>query len=381
MHVMHVIGNFGLGGAEVGVARLANELSSLGWSQSICSLGNDKSAGDLLAENVNFFSLGIAGASHTVFLRLRGLLVRQHVDIVHVNNLAPWFDVVLAARLAGCRCVETFHGLENHALRFSVIRKKLFGLANRLSHRVTAVSAAAAELLADCTGINSSGIRVIENGIDTCFFAPPKSAAEKMELRQSLGLPADSLLLVCVAGLRPVKNHQGLLRAFAAVCQGGVLPIHLLLVGAGPLQGELKDLCGQLGIGAQVVFLGQRHDINRILAASDCFVLNSNTEGLSYSVLEAMACGLPVVVTEVGANPRLIESGVSGFLVPPGNEDILAAALVKVGGAFAGLPAMGQKARHKVIADYSLDKMVASYVQLYEDLAGENERYASNAGT
>ncbi len=301
------------------------------------------------------------------FRLLTKLFREQSVDIVHVNNLAPWLDAALGAALAGCRCILTFHGVEQAQLRFSFKKRVLFRLAANLIGRMTAVAEPAADLMADLTDIARNRIRVIKNGIDTEVFRPAGSMEEKKELRQSLELPENGLLLGCVAALRPVKNHRGLIEAFARVVEEGGGDAWLVLIGDGTLENALRERCRDLGasVTERVLFLGRRSDVARLLPALDAFVLNSDTEGLSYAVLEAMACGLPVIATEVGANPQLVTQGVEGYLVPVGDEPALVSSLNQVLENPEQLINMGANARRRVVEEFSLRTMSAAYRELY----------------
>lgn len=363
---MHVLGNFGMGGAEMGVLRLIQNFPSGAVRHSVTIIGGDCALLDESGANLRLHALGISGRSYGAFWRLKHLFRQQKTDIVHVNNLSPWFDCALAARLAGCRCIATFHGIEQGVLSFPKWRKWLFQLSGGLTDGVTAVAEPAADLLVELTGITRNRVEVIPNGIDTQRFSPLTHLDEKNRLRKAKGFPEKALILGCVAALRPVKNHLGLLQAFAKAVKNGRLAAELVLVGDGPLTEELQSLSRELGIAENVRFLGRRSDVRDLLRCFDAFFLNSDTEGLSYAVLEAMACGLPVIATAVGANPDLITPGVTGFLVPPADLDALSDVFMRLGTASDALPAMGAQARLKIFEEFSLHRMTLAYQKLYE---------------
>lgn len=373
MKVMHILGNFGPGGAEMGVVRLIRSFQGENVIHSVCSIGSNMSMKDLLPAGINCYSLGLNGRSYSAFVRLTKLLKSTKTDIAHVNNLAPWLDVGIASKLAGCKCIETFHGVEEKLNKFPVWRRGLLRTACALSSRVTAVSESSKSLLAELSGIKKHEIKVIPNGVDTDMFCPPLSYNDKNKIRASLNLPENRFLVGCVSALRPVKDHEGLIRAFAlflssnqnAAMHGSA---NLVLVGDGPLASELKLLSKQLGIRDKIVFMGLQTDVQEILRAIDVFVLNSKTEGMSYAVLEAMSTGLPVIATAVGANIELVSHGDEGYLVSHGDIESLAAYMVRLGTNPSLLSKMGQKAREKIIKDYSLNRMVSSYNDLYREL-------------
>lgn len=369
IHVMHVLGNFGKGGAEMGVVRLIRQLSDSRLRHSVVILGSDCSLLEEYPLSVPYHALGL-GKSYTAFWPLARLFRRERVDVVHVNNLAPWLDTALAAQLSGARCVQTFHGVEEGTLRFSTPRRALFRLADRLSWRVTAVADEAAHLLSDLTGLNPARIVAIPNGIDTRQFVPLGDAHDKSARRRELRLPEQAVLFGCVAALRPVKNHRGLLRAFAGALRNTKTEAALVLVGDGMLLAELQSLAAELQITEQVYFLGRRTDVVELLQVFDAFVLNSDTEGLSYAVLEAMACGLPLIGTAVGANTQLVTDEREGFLTAAGDEGAMRQALSRALADPTRLLVMGRSARQKIVAEYGVAAMAERYREIYS-LAGE----------
>ncbi|MBU2631636.1 MAG: glycosyltransferase, partial [Proteobacteria bacterium] len=365
MHIMHVVGNFGPGGAEMGVVRIIKAMSDTSICHSICSISSDLRMKYYLPETVNCYSIGVDKPNYFAFKALSGLFKKTRVDIAHVNNIAPWFDVAVASRLSGCKCIQTFHGVEDISHKFSLFKKLQIFCSWKLSHHLGAVSQASADLFTTLTGIDKSCVAVINNGIDTNFFSPEDPAGKKI-LRKRLGLPEDHVLLGCVAALRPVKNHNGLLTAFERVVRHHP-NTRLVLVGDGMLRQDLQKQCSTSGISDHVIFAGQRDEIDQYLKSFDIFVLNSKTEGLSYALLEAMACGLPVVATDVGGNSQLIENGKDGYLYPDGDEEALCDILIQLIGNPDDIIPIGDRARQKILADYSLKYMIKQYFTLYSE--------------
>lgn len=364
MHIMHVLGSFGPGGAEMGVVRLVNAMSDKSIRHSVCSINSDLRMKQYLPKSIRCYSLGVDGSSLFAFKPLSAIFRSADVDIVHVNNIAPWFDVAVASKLSGCRCIQTFHGVEDISIQFSMLKKLQLYCSLKLSNHVNAVSDASADLFTKLTGINKSCISVINNGVDANFFSPIDPVEKKM-LRQRLNLPKEAIILGCVAALRTVKNHRDLLFAFKTVAQTHKEAV-LVLVGDGVLHDELKLQCKKLGISDHVIFTGRRENVDQYLKAFDVFVLNSKTEGLSYAVLEAMACALPVVATDVGGNSQLIENGIDGFLYPDGDGENLSRIMVQMIETQDEIRSMGERARKKIINTYSLEAMIEKYLALYK---------------
>ena len=365
-HIMHILGNFGPGGAEMGVARLIKALSHPPYRHSVCSIRPDLRMQIHLPPEVTCHTLGIDGSSRLAFKGLAALFKTVQVDIAHVNNIAPWFDTALASKVAGCRCIQTFHGVEEHSLRFSLPKKIQLRCALTLSDRLTSVSRASAHLFSHLTHIDEKRVSVIDNGIDTDTFAPVISE-EKKQVRKTLGLPQESMILGCVAALRDVKNHKGLLTAFSKVVQIFESAM-LVLVGDGPLADGLRQQALALNISKQILFAGQQDNIDQYLKAVDLFVLNSRTEGLSYAILEAMSSGLPIVATDVGGNVQIIDHEVNGMLYEEGSERALSDTLIEILRDPERIRRMGERAREKILDRYSLDTMIQQYDALYRGL-------------
>jgi glycosyltransferase involved in cell wall biosynthesis len=144
--------------------------------------------------------------------------------------------------------------------------------------------------------------------------------------------------------------------------------VYLVLVGKGLLESKLKRLSQTLGIERQVIFLGRRNDIHKVLHTFDVFILNSKTEGMSYAILEAMAVGLPIIATDVGANSELITHDTEGYLFPQGDTKALVHNISQTANYRSRLIVMGENARKKIIKSFSLKKMISSYKTLYEEV-------------
>ncbi len=307
--VAHVVRSLEVGGLENGVVNVANAGASDIRHVIVC-LRRVGALRARLAVNVDLVSLD-RGEGHDVmgFVRLVRLLRRLGPVIVHSRNWTA-FDAIPAARLAGVPLIV--HG---------------------------------------------------EHGRD---IVDPEGR-EPTAARAALGLPIDSLVVGTVGRLDPVKGQADLLRAFSRV-RGHNRRAILVVVGDGPCRDELIALSASLGLAGHVHLLGERHDIPRILQALDTFVLPSIAEGISNTLLEAMASGLPVVATRVGGNPELVDDGVSGILVPPRDQEALAEAV----GAYLrdpGLRALhGASARQRTVACFSLERMTSSYLALYRQL-------------
>lgn len=287
-------------------------------------------------------------------------LRRHRIQVLHVNSYVPGNYARLAAWLAGVPVIiDHWHGFT----RFN--RKRRF--ICRLLDRVTAVSLTVsagvkAHLLRELR-LAPEKIYVLYNGIDLGRCQPQRS---RQEMRQELGLPATLPVLAIVSRLDHWgKGHRELFQALAEL-QG---PVHCLVIGGGRRQPDMAALVQELSLAPRVSFLGERKDVPDLLGAVDIFVLPSHSEGISRSLLEAMAVGLPVVVSTAGGSPEVVEHEKTGLLVPVRDSAALAQALRRLLADPAWARQLGQAAARQVANRFSLDRVGQELTTLYQALA------------
>ena len=246
--------------------------------------------------------------------------------------------------------------------RVSAVFRKL----NRRFDRIVAPSQSIVDKLVADENADGTRCRTIPNGVDTNVFRPADTGRRRA-LRAELGFADSDVLIGIVASFTPVKRHVDLLDAFAQV-KAAHPTARLVLIGDGPLRDAVVSQIAHLGLGTNVTLLGPRADVDRILPALDVFVLSSNTEGLSNAILEAQACGLPVVATAVGGNPDLVRAGETGWLVPPESPAELARALNEAIAQPQTAREFGANARTRVVREHSVDAMALAYENLYREL-------------
>ncbi|WP_052515194.1 glycosyltransferase [Dethiosulfatarculus sandiegensis] len=289
---------------------------------------------------------------------------RIGADLIHAHNNGAGLYAALAGRWGRIPVVTTRHGL--------YIKPGtglwLWRLVGFLSTKMVCVGADVRDLAIDRVGLSEKRVRLIFNGVDLKGYAPDMEA--RSLIREELGLLTGQALLITVGRLSQVKDQAGMLQALALLKGISPLPV-LALVGDGPERNSLTALTEELGVKDHVRFLGDRRDVPKLLAASDCFVLSSVSEGISKALLEAMAVGLPVVATNVGGNPELVCPKQTGLLVPQGEPKALAQALATVlldGGLAQRL---GRAGRERVKKSFDVRATAQAYGDLFAELVNK----------
>lgn len=289
-------------------------------------------------------------------------LTNNNIQLVHSHGYKSDIYAYIAAKLSDKK-IKLF--ATNHNWILGSFAEKLYRRIDiyllKRFHYVAAVSEQIrAEMVA--VGISHNKVTMLFNGISV----PGKSTADRQELRSVLGIAEQDFVIGCVASLTPEKAHKDLIQAFALL--SAVEPhCSLLLIGDGPLRQELEQQCADLKL-KNVIFAGRRTDVRELYYAMDLFALVSYKEGLPMALLEAMAAGLPVVVTPVGAIPQVITDGKEGGLTPSGKPEILAGVLQQLVKNTDQRREMGQAAYTKVLAHYSSKRMAEDYIALYRHI-------------
>jgi glycosyltransferase involved in cell wall biosynthesis len=323
----------------------------------------------LLADKIPVIAYGRRpGLDWSVSRRMASDIRSRQVQIIHAHQYTPFFYSAVAARLSGTRprVIFTEHG-RHYPDVVSAQRRWINRIVlDRLADDVNAVCEFSATSLAERDGFRRDRIHVIPNGID---FPKYSRELDMASLRRRLDLDPARKYVICVARFHPVKDHRTLIEAFARVATQRS-DVDLLLVGDGELRADLTKQCHDLGLDGRVRFLGIRNDVADLLRAADVFALTSVSEAASITLLEAMATGLPVVVTAVGGNPEIVREGVDGLLAPRGDAASIALALVRLLDDPALARRLSASAAARVNGTYRLDQTVDKYYQLYALHAG-----------
>ena len=354
--VLHLVTRLGFGGLEVEIINLVGGLERLGFEQALCCL---RDVGELATDLPPTVPARGLGGGRLVAFKAARWFRDWRPDIVHVRNGWAWPDAAAAWLLAGRpgQLVFSFHGWDRVS-RMPRRRAFLYRQLARITPALATISIATAERFAAESGIDPERFVVLDSGIDMDQFRPrPRTN------------PGDRVVLGCVGRLDPIKAHDLLIEAFAQALDGGRRNLELRLIGDGPERDNLERLVADRGLGDRVRFLGMRRDIAAQLGELDLFVLASHREGRPISIMEAMACGVPVIASAVGSVPGLIEQDQTGLLVEPGDRAGLTAAIAGLADDPARRARLGAAARRFAVLHLSVDRMAEQYAAFYRDVA------------
>ena len=301
------------------------------------------------------------------YRQLKALLDREHYDIIHCHT--PMGSVITrlaagSARNKGTKVLYTAHGFHFYNGAPLVNWLLYYPVERLLSRRTDLLLTMNGEDHRRAQTFHAKRTEMINGvGIDLSRFTVA-SAYQKEQIRRELGLQEGETFAFTVGNVIPRKNQAVLIRAVKELCDPG---FHLFIAGDGPLEEALKDLSRELGVEKQVHLLGFRRDVYRLSSAADLFLFSSRQEGLSVSVMEAMACGLPIVASSIRGNTDLIDPGEGGFLVSPDDAAGFAGAIRQI----LSDPGIGElmKAHNlEKIRDYSSEAVLHQMAQLYKSV-------------
>jgi glycosyltransferase involved in cell wall biosynthesis len=375
--------SLGVGGTESHLLRTLPRLAEEGFGITVfCLTERGARATELEAAGIEVFSSPQIARNKGSFLRypahvtlaanrLYWLMRRFRPEIVHFYLPGPYLigaPVAIAAaapiKIMSRRSLSLYQQNWPTAAR---IERRLHAKMDAVIGNSRAV---VRELIGE--GIPEAKVRLIYNGI-----AASALLRDRTKARAALGLDERILLGVIVANLMPYKGHRDLIEGLSHVAAD--LPSRFRILAAGRDQGlraELEALARAKGIGDRIQFLGEHEDIPSLLAAADFGLLTSREEGFSNVILEGMAAGLPMIVTDVGGNPEAVLDGETGYLVPPSDPEAVANAILRLAGDSMLRKRLGAAGRRRVETEFSIERCVTSHAELYQGLL---QRRGSNA--
>jgi sugar transferase (PEP-CTERM/EpsH1 system associated) len=372
--IVHVVYRFAVGGLENGVVNLINRLPSKRWRHAVLALTDVElqMRARVHRDDVQYLELHKSpGHLWRYYPQLVRILYDLQPSIVHSRNIAA-LEAQVAAYLAGVRVrIHGEHGWDVHdpdgsSRKYQLVRR----MYRPFVQHYVALSRQIESYLTQAVGVPADVIGHIYNGVDTQLFR----VASAMEDRRAplAGAPfscKDALVVGTVGRLQQVKDQKLLVLALMQAVQKRPAArerLRLVIVGDGPLRGELQRSLEAAQLADIAWLAGEQADVPAWLRAFDLFVLPSISEGISNTILEAMASGLPVIGTRVGGNAELIDAPMTGELIAAGDAAILAEKLLAALDDPVRSKAQGAAGRRRIEQCFSLDVMVAAYESMYE---------------
>lgn len=374
--VLHIVHRFDTGGLENGIVNLIDHMPAHAYRHAVVAITEITDFRRRIGRrDVSFHALHKPpGQGFWVYPRLWRLLRGARPAIVHTRNLGA-LEFQLPAWAAGVPGrVHSEHGRDTDDLDGTRLKPMLLRRAYRpFVQQQIALSQDLERYLEHAVGVPRARLGQIYNGVDSVRFAPAAGGRARIE-GCPFGAPGE-WIVGSVGRMAAVKNPLLLARAFvrARATAPALAPrLKLAMVGGGPLHEEVRTLLERAGAAASAWLPGERGDVQEIMRGLDCFVLPSLAEGVSNTILEAMASGLPVIATRVGGNAELVEHGETGELVASDDDEALAAAIVRLAGDRDRVRAYGRAGRAAVERRFSMQSMVAAYRALYDRVLAQS---------
>jgi sugar transferase (PEP-CTERM/EpsH1 system associated) len=376
--VAHVVFRLDVGGLENGLVNLINRIPAQRFRHAIISLTDyTEFRQRLTRSDVPVFALHKPpGNSLVTQFKLWRLFHRLRPHIVHTRNIGT-LEATLPAALAGVPArIHGEHGRDVDDLDGTNTRRQiLHRLYKPFVHQYIALSQDLASYLQHKIGVPPSRIAQIYNGVDSALFHPGGAHPDAVP-RPNFSGPG-RFVIGTVGRMQGVKDPLTLARAFVRLMQampGAEQRLRLVMIGDGPLREPVRLLLAEAGVEEYAWLPGERNDVARIMRSFDLFVLPSLAEGISNTILEAMATGLPVLATAVGGNPELIQAGVTGTLVPREDPESMASAMRAYAVSAELCRRHGIEARRTMERRFGMETMVDAYMTTYDKLLARNTR-------
>jgi len=370
--ILEVINEAAIGGGQKHLFLLARGLNKEKFDVIVASSGKGPLREELMREEIKYVSLKMKRKLNffTIF-KIARLIKKEEIDILHTHGGIAGFTARLGGIIGNVRIiVHTLHGIhylnyKNRLLKWiCILLESLFSM---FTDAVIFVSDSDMQKARRFKLAKERKIHVIKNGID---FSEFNKKVDVLVKKKALGLDSTCPIVGTIARLHRQKGHIHLLKAVKRIIR--VKPeTRFLIVGDGPLRDSLVYYKEKLGIGNNVIFLGERKDVPELLQVIDIFVLPSLWEGFPITLLEAMASGTAVIATNVDGNKEIVEDKKTGLLVNPGNPEVLSSAICKLLGNRNYCSKLALQGKRELLNKFGVSRMVkkteALYVKLYKN--------------
>lgn len=381
IRLLWLIDSLTVGGAEALIVPFARKIDKARFDLTVCALSTI--SGNPMEERLREAGVRVVilGArdlrDRKAFRRLKELVIAERFDLVHAHLTYSAIWSGLVSRATGVPSIVSLHvaPAATRAMQTAWRQKVLTGVRDRLmrfvirrwSSRVIMVSGALRDLYVAGGGMRRSTIRIVRNGIELEHFERDH-AATRARVEREFDIPAAAPIVVAVSVLREGKGIEVLLEAARQIRHAV-----FLIVGDGAKADEWRELAGQSGISERVRWAGYRTDVDTLLAGCDVFAHPSLSDAFPTVLLEAMAAGLPIVASDVGGIPEIVEPDVTGFLVPAGDPAALAAAIQALLSNGEQARQMGDRGRAVARQQFSTEAWIERLVAVYGEVLSEKD--------
>ncbi len=364
-NIAHITFDMRIGGAEQVISNLIENTNQSKYNLSIICL--DQTIGPfgrkLQEKGCQVISFNRKpGFDLSLIRQIHDYIIRCNVDILHCHQYTPYIYGLFASFFTSAKVIFTEHG------RFYPDKRKfkrvvLNPFLSFFTNTITAISLATRDALVEYENFPRKKIKIVYNGIDDSLYTTSFAANRKA----SLGINKKDYVLGTVARLDTIKNQKMMIKSLASVRE--TYPnTFLIIVGDGPERNSLEAFVSSLGFSSHVIFTGFKDDVYNYLKTMDIFLLTSFSEGTAMTLLEAMAAGLPCIVTDVGGNPEIVEDNETGFIIPNDDEKTLADKICILFKDENLKKKIGKAGRRRFEEHFTVDKMVAAYEKIYDEI-------------
>jgi glycosyltransferase involved in cell wall biosynthesis len=374
MRILHVITSLKIGGAESALVNFLTVANNNPHEHIVVFFHKGPNVERLHALGIKTYHItGIVTYCDLIgILRLAKLIKALQPSLIHS---ALWSANIIGRLMARCFSLPIVCDIHGNSLAEGKYRNLLDRLTVDYATKLVAVSSSVYAAYRDniiATQKNRSldnNLVTINNGID--YHTVHRLAQQHYQTRKNFGLTDDDFVVGAIGRLEPIKNYNVLISAFAqCLLATNSKKIKLVIVGGGSQEQELKLLCTKIGIKNNVIFTGYRTDAVGFYSLFDCFVLASQSEGLSISLLEALCFGLPIITTSATHQHDVIENNTHGIVIQPGNELQLSSSIKTLFETAGKIESMRQANKFLVMQNFSLNTTINLYHDLYKTLAG-----------
>lgn len=366
LRILFVVNGFAIGGGELKLLELISEMKRRYPKQYRIVVASVGQSGPLeekfrkVADRTEIFFKRHAYDVTQIFGLIR-LIQEERIQLIQTTLFYADILGTLAGILTGIRNVISW---EVYTEQYTFKQKWAYRLASKGLSLIVAVSDATRKKMICEYHLPEAKVRTIHYGIDEKKFP----SRNPNEIRKRLGIPKDVIVFGTIARLTEQKGHRYLVEAMPKIIKSFPRVV-FLCIGDGPLRTSLIQLAQDRGVLSYIQFLGFQSDVPSLLSIMDVFVLPSLYEGFPNAVLEAMACGKPVVATCVDGTPEAVIHGETGFLVPSQNPEALAEALIRMARNPSLRKKMGKNGKRRIYEHFLLEHQISAFDQLYKEIA------------